>query len=58
MAGVVFIAVLVLVVMGIRYIFYRGVDTVSDSIKNMVDQKRGKMEETESESLADRFKNN
>ena len=61
MAAVCVIVILLLIgliMRGIIHIFYRVDDKVSDAIRNAVDKKRGKMEESESESLADRFKNN
>lgn len=55
-AGIIVIAVISLIWLGIRYLIRCGVDKVGDSIGNAIDRKRGKMNETESESLADRYK--
>ena len=57
MVVVVFIIIFTVAMMGFKYILYRGIDKVEDSITNAVDKKLGKMNETEPESLADRLNN-
>lgn len=49
------IIVLVLIIYGIRYLINRAADKVTDGIFTAIDKKRGKMEETEQESLADKL---
>ena len=53
----VIVIVIALVQLGIRYIIGLGVDKAGDAIGNAIDKKSGKMNETESESLSERYHN-
>ena len=49
------LAVLVAIIMFFKYLLRRGVDKIDDSIRHAIDRKTGKMNESESSNLSDRF---
>ncbi|MBP1586499.1 MAG: hypothetical protein ILP17_12470 [Lachnospiraceae bacterium] len=49
------LAALVAVIMFFKYLLRRGVDKIDDSIRHAIDRKTGKMNESESSNLSDRF---
>jgi len=52
---IVFVAILTLISMTVRHLIYKGVDKIDDKIHNAIDKKKGRMNESGQESLADRF---
>lgn len=55
---IIFVIVCTLVWMAIKHFLYSGMNKIDDKIKNSIDKKKGRMEETESESLADKLNDN
>jgi hypothetical protein len=49
------LAALVAIIMFFKYLLRRGVDKIDDSIRHAIDRKTGKMNESESSNLSDRF---
>ena len=49
------LAALVAIIMFFKYLLRRGVDKLDDSIRHAIDRKTGKMNESESSNLSDRF---
>ena len=49
------LAALVAIIMFFKYLLRNGVDKIDDSIRHAIDRKTGKMNESESSNLSDRF---
>ena len=53
--GFLVLAIIVVIIMFFKYLLRRGVDKIDDSIRHAIDKKTGKMNETQSSNLSDRF---
>jgi hypothetical protein len=53
--GFLVLAIIVVIIMFFKYMLRRGVDKIDDSVRHAIDRKTGKMNETQSTNLSDRF---
>lgn len=54
--GFVGLAIIVLIILAIRYVIYSAVDKASDAIGNAITKKKNETKQPQSENLADLYK--